>query len=309
MLIKRQVILAKIEATFGVDPTPVAANDSVLAENLAPAFEGARRHEREPTKPSLGSIPSVYGGTLKTISFDVYLKGSGTAGTAPEIDPLLRACGMGVTNVPATSDTYAPVSTAYEGCTIYWYEDGLEHKLIGCRGSFVATLEAGVPGKLSFTMTGHYTKPTDVALVTPTYDATVPPSVINLANFLLDSVAFNVAAISLDMGVVLAMPADILAADGYGDVTIVDRKVTGSIDPLATLIATYDWVTKWQADTSVALTTGAVGGTAGNKWTLACPTAQYTEPAQGDRDGIITRQVTFAANESSGDDEMSLAFT
>lgn len=308
MLIKRQVILAKIESPYGSDPTPTAVADSVLAENLAFSLEGARMHERVPTKPSLGSISKVYGGTLGTLSFDVYLKGSGTAGTAPEIDPLLRACGLGVTNVPATSDTYAPVSTAIESCTIYWYEDGLEHRLIGCRGNFSAALEAGAPGKLSFTMTGHYTKPSDVALVTPTYDSTVPPSVINLASFLLDSVAFNVAAISLDMGMTLAMPADITGADGFGDITITGRNVTGSIDPLATVIATYDWITKWQADTSVALTTGAVGGTAGNKWTLACPTAQYTEIAHGDRDGIITRQVSFAANESSGDDELSIIF-
>ena len=309
MLIKRQVILVKIEATYGVDPTPTALADSVLAENLAPAFEGARMHERAPTKPSLGTISKVFGGTLKTMSFDVYLKGSGTAGTAPEIDPLLRACGLGVTNVPVTSDTYAPVSTSIESCTIYWYEDGLEHKLIGCRGNVSFAITAGEPGKLSFTMTGHYTKATDVSLVSPTYDSTVPPSVISLSNFLLDSVAFNVAAITLDMGIVLAMPADITGVDGYGDITITDRAPTGSIDPLSTLIATYDWVTKWQADTVAALTTGAVGGTAGNKWTLACPTIQYTEPAPGDRDGIITRQVAFAANENAGDDEMSLAFT
>jgi hypothetical protein len=114
---------------------------------------------------------------------------------------------------------------------------------------------------------------------------------------------------SLDMGVSIAMPADLIGADAYGEIEITGRAVTGSIDPLAKVVATYNWVTKWKADTSVAITTGAVGGTAGNKWTLACPTAQYTELAHGDRDGIITRQVTFAANESSGDDEMSLAFT
>lgn len=309
MLIKRQVILAKIESAYNTDPALVAANDSILTENLAFSFEGARRADRTPTKPTFGSIKSVYGGTLGTLSFDVYLKGSGAAGTAPEIDPLLRSCGLGVTNVPSTSDTYAPVTSGIESCWIEWYEDGVLHALGGVRGSFSLSGEAGMPAKLSFTLTGHYTAPTDVALASPTYDSTVPVSVLNLSNFLVDSYAANVAALSFDLGNTLAMPADITAADGFGEVTLTGRTVTGSIDPLAYVVATYNWVSKWQADTSVAITTGAVGATAGNIWTLVFPTAQYREVSHGDRDALITRQIAFAANENAGDDELSLAFT
>lgn len=309
MLINRQVILAKIESAYDTDPSPTVAADEVEVENLAFSFEGARMHERATVKESLSSRFASFGGTLGTLSFDVYLRGSGTAGTSPDFDALLQACGMDPTNVPATSDTYAPISSAIKSCAIYWYEDGLLHKLGGCRGSFTAALEGGAPGKLSFAMTGHHTTPTDVTLVTPTYDSTVPPTVINLSSFAVDSYAANVAALAFDMGITKAMPTDITAADGYGEIEITGRKVTGSLDPLAKLIATYDWVTKWKAETSVALDTGVVGGTAGNRWQLQFPTAQYMEIGHGDRDGIITRQIAFAAHESSGDDEMSLAFT
>lgn len=309
MLLNRQVILAKIESTYDTDPILSAATDAVEVENLAFSFEGARMHERQTVKESLSSRAQSYGGTLGTLSFDVYLRGSGTAGTPPDFDALLQACGMNPTNVPATSDTYAPISTAIKSVWIDWFEDGLQHSLGGCRGTMSASLEGGVRGKLSFTMTGHHTKPTDVALPTPTYDSTIPPTVINLSSFAVDSYAANVAALSFDLGITLAMPTDITAVDGFGEVEITGRKLTGSIDPLAKLIATYDWVTKWQSEASVALDTGVVGSVAGNRWQLQFPTAQYVEVGHGDRDGIITRQIAFAANENTGDDEMSLAFT
>lgn len=309
MLLNRQVILVKTEVTYDTDPSPTVAADEVEVENLAFSFEGARMHERQTVKESLSSRFASFGGTLGSLSFDWPMRGSGTAGTPPDADPLLQACALNPTNVPATSDTYAPISTAIKSCAIYWYEDGLLHKLGGCRGTFSASMEGGTMGKLSFTMTGHHTTPTDVALVTPTYDATVPPTVINLSSFAVDSYAANVAALAFDMGLTLAMPTDITAADGYGEIEITGRKVTGSLDPLAKVVATYDWVSKWKANTSVALDTGVVGGTAGNRWQLQFPTAQYMEIGHGDRDGIITRQIAFGAHENTGDDEMSLAFT
>jgi len=309
MLTKRQVILTKIEGAYNTDPVAAAATDAVRVENLSFSLEGARMHERAPLKPSLGLTPKIYGGTLGSLSFDVYLKGSGAAGTAPEIDPLLRACGLGVTNVPVTSDSYAPVSTGIESCWIEWYEDGLKHALGGCRGSFTCTLTAGEPGKLSFSMTGHYTKPVDMALPAPTYDSSVPASLLDLTAFAVDGYAASVAALSFDMGVTLATPPDLTAADGFGEIAIAGRGVTGSIDPLASLIATYDWVTKWQTDTPVVIDTGVVGPAAGNRWRIQFPTAQYTEIGHGDRDGLITREIGFAANENNGDDEISIVFT
>lgn len=309
LLVNRRQILAKIESTYGTDPTPAGTNAIEITE-LSFAKEGARMTNPAVLKSTLGQRAQSYGGTLGTLTFSCWLRGSGTAGTAPEIDPLLRSCSMGVTNVPATSDTYAPVSTGQESCTIYFQEDGMQHKLTGCRGSFSATLEAGMPAKLSFTMTGHYLSvPTDTALATPTFDATVSPTMVNLSSMTVDSYAASIASLSFDMGMSLAMPAEFVAADGYGEIIQTTRAVTGSIDPLATLVATYDWETKWRTMASVAINTGVVGSTAGNRWQLQFPTAQYIEMNPGDRDGIITRQISFAANENAGDDELSLAFT
>lgn len=309
LLVNRRQILAKIEGTYGTDSVPTGTNAIEVTE-LSFAKEGARMTNPAILKSTLGQRAQSWGGTLGTLTFSCWLRGSGTAGTAPEIDPLLRSCAMAVTNVPATSDTYDPISTGMESCSIYFEEDGLRHILLGCRGSFSATLEAGMPAKINFTMTGHYAAaPADVALATPTFDATISPTMVNLSSFTVDSYAASIASISFDMAMAPTFPSEFIAADGYGEGIQTTRAVTGSMDPLATLVAAYDWETKWRTEASVAIDTGVVGGTAGNRWQLQFPTAQYIEVNPGDRDGIVTRQIAFAANENAGDDEISLAFT
>ena len=117
MLVKRQVLLAKIESTYNTDPTPVAATDAIQVENLAWSFTGQRMTPQEAVSPSLGKLKSLYGGTLMQITFDMHVKGSGTAGTAPESGVPLRSCALGETIVATTSVTYAPVSSSHESCT------------------------------------------------------------------------------------------------------------------------------------------------------------------------------------------------
>lgn len=308
MIISRRVITAKIEVTQGSDVAPTPAADAVKVENPAFSWVDPRMFEPASVKPAFGAEQAIYGGALGQLTFDVLLKGSGTAGTAPEVDALLRACGLAVTNVPATSDTYAPVSTGQESVSIYYYDDGKLTKLLGAMGNVTFEMPAGNPVKASFTMTGHVVDPVDTALPTPTFNATVPP-VYNNASFTTDSFAAKISALSFDLGNEMAKPEDVSGTDGWGDMQIVDRIVAGSFDPFDTLIADYDWVTKWQANTLAAIASGAVGATAGNIINFSFPTAQYREFSDADREKIKTLKVGFTAVESTGDDEFSIAFT
>ena len=308
MIKKREVFLVKIEGTYNVDPTPVAATDAVMVEEPGLANEGLRMSERPRVSDSLAPIQSIYGDRLMTVTFTAELKGSGTAGTPPEIDALLRSCGYAVTNVPATSDTYKPASSGHESCTIYAYQDGKRTILTGCRGTFTLKAEAGMPSRLQFTMTGHVSVPTDTALVTPTYDSTVPVA-FKSAGFSIDGYSAIIAALNLDAGNQMATPPDCNASDGFGEIQIVSRAITGSFDPEDTLVATEDWWGNFVAGTNMALTTGVIGSTAGNRYQISCPAVYYSNLSQGDRDGIRTLEAPFAAVESSGNDELSLAFT
>ena len=307
MLKNREVLLFKIESSYGVDSSPSAGADAVLAENLNYSFEGARMAERNVVKATFGKEQAVYGGHLKTVSFDVELKGSGAAGTAPEIGQLLRACGFDETIVASTSVAYAPVSSSIESGTLEYFQDGKLHKLLGCRGTVSFNLEVGMPGKATFSLTGHDTE-SDAALPSPSYDSTVPAPFIN-AGFALGGYAAIISTLSVDMGNTLAFAPDVNAADGYGEIRITGRDVTGSFDPEAVLKATEDFQGDWENGTQQAITTGSIGGTAGNIFAITLGQTYHKEISGGDRDGITTNEIGFGAVESSGDDEISITFT
>ena len=306
MLIHREVILAKVEATYNTDPTPSASTDAVLVQNPSLSFN-ANYTDRTPVKPAIGKLQGIYGGKLAELSFDVLLRGSGTAGSVPEVSDLLKSCGMGETIVGATSVTYAPASTSIDSVTLYYYQDGKLHKLTGARGTFTTTMTAGAPITLSFTFTGHHSD-SDAAIASPTYGTTLPEPVVNGA-FTVDSYAAVISELSFDMGVTVATPQSISGSDGYGEIRVTDRNVTGSFDPEEVVNSTYDFLNKFETDATGALSIGSIGATAGNIIDIDMPVVYYREISQADRDGIRSLSVGFGASESSGDDEISIAFT
>lgn len=315
MLKKREIILAKIETTYGTDPTPQAASDAVMVEDLNWSHAGARMNERPALRPSLGRLQDAFGGTLLQLTFAAELKGPGVAYSAsvrPEIDPLLRACGMAATVVTTQGQetcTYKPASTLIESCTIYYYRDGKVFKLTGCRGTVEFQLEVGAVGKARFTITGHVADEADAAFPTPTFDSTKPPTVRGGEFKIGGTYAAIISALNVNLNNQVATPPDLNAADGYGEIRITGRDVAGSFDPEDVLVATKPFINNWKAGAAAAITTGVIGGTQYNRYKFDLPAVYYREIAPGERDGITTLDITFGAAESSGDDEVSLVFS
>ena len=304
-LVKRDLILAAIEATYNTDANP-GGSDAVLVENVGWSYAGARMVERPVVKPTLGQFKQIFAGTLMEITCDAELKGSGNAGDAPEIDALLRACGLASTVSAGTSVEYAPASTGHESATIYFNEDGGLYKLTGARGTVALNLETGNKGMASFTLTGHVTGPIDQAAPAAVYDEVAPPPVIGAA-FSVGGYAAVINALGLDMGNTIATPPSMSAADGYSEIIISDRDVTGSFDPEATTVAAQDWHGDWKSGAEKVITTGVIGSSAGNRYQLDVAQAYYRELAPGDRDGVRTYDVTYGA---AGDDNaFTLTFT
>lgn len=313
MLTKRDVILVKVESTYNTDSTP-SGTDAVLVENPSWAYEGLRMNDRPAVRTSMGMMQKIYGGSLKAVSFDVELKGSGTAGTAPEFDALLEAAGMVGTNVVSTSETYAltsnPATHAAKSVTIYYYQDGTRHIITGGMVSALSfTLEVGAPGKMSMTVVGHHSTQTDTALATPTYDSTVPAPFIN-GTFAAHSYASVISSLSLDLGIQMSMEPDVNGSDGYGTMTLTGRDPNGSFDPASTLVATHDFLGKFESGATGTIVTGTIGGTAGNQWALTLNDTYYTNITPADRGGVRIYTVPFSVtDEGTTDNELSLAFT
>lgn len=314
MLTRNEVILAKIESAYGTDSSPTGA-DAVAVANVISAnvAENARFADRPVVRGgSIGKASPLFGGSLFGLQFDVEVKGSGTAGTAPEWGPLLRSCGFGQTIVASTSVTYAPTSTfgTNTSCTIYYWQDGVRYRITGCRGNVTFRGTVGEVMILSFSMVGNKTAgdPTDTALPTPTLDATTPPTFLG-ANFLtIGSYNPRFTELTIDMGNQIAPGANANSANGYGEVRISERDVRGTIDPEMTLVATQDWIDDWESGTTRAI--GFSRGTAGNIITVNIPRARYIEPGFDERDGIRTISLGFKAEESTSlNDELSIALT
>jgi hypothetical protein len=97
-LTRKRLLLAKIETTYGTDPTP-AATDAVLVSALEVQPLQLELKDRELILGYLGNTEMVVGQRLVSVSFDVEIAGSGTAGTAPKWSALMQACGFSETIV------------------------------------------------------------------------------------------------------------------------------------------------------------------------------------------------------------------
>ncbi len=309
MLKTRAVVLAKTEATYGVDPTPSAADNAILCE--APEFELlGKKLERNNVKSHFGSLPPVNVGEGLKISLTCELKGSGAAGTAPEIGPLLKACGLDETVVTDTSVTYTPSSDSFnhDSVAIYFYQHDILHKILGARGTCSIEAKAGEYAKISFEMTGLYAGPADDSIPTPTFNTTLPP-VFKNASLAIDSYAAIIENLKADLGCEIARRPSANAATGILEYLIKERAVSGEIDPEAVALATKDFWSMWEDSDQVAFT-ATIGQTAGNICTVTAPAVVLDQPKYGDRENILTYALPLIlCPTSSGDDEISLAFT
>jgi len=135
---RNAALLFKLEAAEGVPETPSAATDAVLVENPRVSFDPQNTQTREVTG-SLDNRGPIVGGLQMSMTFDVYLKGSGAAGTAPEFGALLRACGWAEV-VTAAAIPAAPEAAAAGTATTL---------TLGASAAATAQLYRGMPIQLA----------------------------------------------------------------------------------------------------------------------------------------------------------------
>lgn len=311
--ISNEVVLAKIETTYNTDATPVAATNAILVQNISPKVAGLRMVARPAIRANLNDLQAVYGGQLIELSFDCEIKGSGAAGTAPEIGTLFRGCALGETVVASTSVTYKPLSAVHESLTIYWYEGGKKlHKLTGARGDYTIKVTAGGIAMASFKFTGHYVgAPTDVAIPAPVYLSTVPRAALSMA-ITVGGVTVVARDWSVAAGQTVALPPSIGAVDGYSEIQITDQKFSGSMTIEAELAAIIDVDSQLAAGTASTFASGTLGSVAGNKFVLSSATngLYWMSRDWSDGDGLRLRTMPFGLVDSvAGNDAVSMAFT
>ena len=285
------------------------SSNAILVRNLEIQPLVAETVNRDLVRPYMGQADQLLARERVEVSFEVELAGSGTAGTAPAYGPILKACGLSETLVTSTSATYAPVSSSFSSVTIYYHEDGIRHKLTGCRGTFEIKGEVGQIPTIAFTMTGIYNAPTDETLPTPTYANQATPLIFkqgNTTNFTAFSYSGCLQSYSFSMA------NDVIYRDLVGctkEIMITNRAPSGTIVIEAPSIATKDFFSI-ATGTSTGSITFQHGTTGGNIATVTTAQSDLGNLTYSDQDGVQMLNMPFiAVPTSAGNNEFSLVFS
>ncbi len=310
LLSRKRLLLAKLETTYGTDPTPVVGSDAILVRNIEVTPLEVDTVNRELIRPFLGQADQLLAQQRVLINFEVELAGSGSAGTAPAYGPLLQACRCTETVVSSTSVTYAPNSDATpKSATIYFNNDGVLHKATGCRGTFTLNCEVGEIPFIAFEMTGVFNAPSDVSISAPTYADQATPLVFkngNSSSFQVFSYSGAVQSLSFELANEVIYRE---LVGGTKSIDVVNRAPSGECVIEATTIATKDFFTA-ATGSSTGNLTFQHGSTAGNIATFTAAQIDLGGPAYSDQDGIQMLTLPYIATPTSaGNNEFSLVYT
>ena len=305
----QRLLLAKIESSYGTDPTPTGGANAILVRSLEISPFQSDAVERELIRGYMGNYEVLHASQRVEVTFEVEMVGSGTAGTAPAWGPVMKACGNSQTIVSSTSVTYAPVSSSFDSVTIYFFQDGVQQKVTGARGSFSISAEIGQIPTISFTMVGIYNAPTDVANATPTYQNQAKPVLFkngNTTSQQLFSYAGAVQSFSFDQNN-QSVYRELVG--GTKEVLITDRRPGGSIVLEAVTMATKNYFTSITGS-ATGNNTFQHGQTAGNIFTFSAPQTDLSAVSYSDSDGIQMLNFDYTATPTTaGNNEYSLALT
>lgn len=288
ILESRAVTLIKQEVSYGVDPTP-AAGDAVITGPVSFEVVTADK-ERAVVLPYPGKLADIPIGEGIKLSFSMEVYGSGTPTTPPKHGPLLRSAGFTQT-IGAQVDYDENGEADVDSVTVYWYNDGLLYKALGCIVSSIkGNLPANEIGMLDFELIGLFGgiagMVTDTAIISPTFGTLQLPPVFRSASLAIDSYAAVVSKLEFTIANTVIKRPSANAASGILRYSVdpMKRQISGSLDPEMVALATYNPWTHWETSVTGALT-ATLGSAAGNRMIVSSPRVMKSIPKIGARDG------------------------
>jgi hypothetical protein len=316
-LIRKTVILAGIEATYGAGSVLTGALNALVASNLSVNPLNAQNVDRDIIREYLGGSEQLVGTSYKECSFDVELVGSGTAGTAPAWGKLLRMIGFAEILTATTRVDYVPISDLFESGVIEWYDDGVMHKLLGVRGTASLKMNVGEKPVLSFKLMGLDGGDSVAGLPATTTTAWKVPQVVNNANtgdlifggthatavtpVIAAGTPYPSEGLTVEFGIVTPF-APMLGGE---TIDLTERKVTGAVKLELTAVQEIAFLAdvKAAALTTIGLQHGTV---VGNKVLVWMPSVQRVDPTKEDKNGKRLLGYKLNINPASGNDEIRI---
>ena len=301
---RNKVIVAAVEATYGVDANPNGAN-AILASSIQITPLEGETVTRENPRPFLGGYEQIHVGTHVKLEFDVELTGAGAAGTIPGYGVLLRGCGFAQTQNAGTSVVFDPVTDNHESLTIYMYLDGQLHVLQGARGDWGIRANSKQIPYLHFAFMGLWVAPNSAAAPTPNFSAFQAPIPVNNDNtptFVLHGFAARMQSLEIT-GNQNAAHRDLV---GLEEIVINDRQVGGSVTIENPPLATQNFLTAAQAN-QVGSLQFIHGISAGQIVEITAPRAQILQPNYSEDDQFNMLQMGLSlVPTDTGNDEIQI---
>jgi hypothetical protein len=299
--IRKMALLAKAEASYGVDSVPTGAANAIQATEINHTPLAGGEESRDLLLPYLGNQGRILNSEHAMLEFSVEMAGAGAAGTPPPWGVLHRGCGMLEAISAGVSVTYSPVSANPEALSIYFNLDGVRHIMLGNRANVSVELTAQRIPRWRYRVLGLLGTISDLALPAVTLTGFQKPVIVNKANttFSLHGVSPRTERISVDLG--NQVNPDLLI--NWESIEIDDRQSTGSSTFRAEHMAVKDWFATARAGTlgTMAIQHGTV---AGNIVEIDAPAAEIGRPTQGNTNGKATYTTPLAFIPSAGNDEL-----
>jgi hypothetical protein len=303
---RKMALTAKIETVYGTNSAPSGAANAVLATEVTITPLAGEEVSRDLLLPHLGQQGVVLVGTHAQIEFSVELAGSGDAGTAPAYGPLLRACGLAETVTADTMVEYDPVSGGFESVSIHYNSDGVNHILLGARGTLSFSLTPKQIPRIRFVFTGLLGTITDAALPAVTMTGFQVPLPVNKANTTLS--LHGLAAITETVSIDLANSVEPRFLIGSESIEQTNRQTSGSVVVEATTLAVKDWFAIALARTRGALAVQH-GTAAGHIIEIDAALVEVGRPTEGQTQDIRNYTLPLMICPSdAGDDEIKFTF-
>lgn len=289
------VFAIEAEGTPGTAETLAAGDAAFNTYNasITPVVEVEDRQGQQ-TMSHLLSIP---GGHAADVSFEVDLYTAAAWGA-----DLLPALGM-YNGGSGSNWSPSSVSTNWGTVTCGWYVNGVLFRAAGCMGTASLMFQTNKPTRVQCQMRGVWVTPSDTSIIAPTFPLTaaVAPA-WNGSTLTLGGAAVQPTRVQVDLGNQVELIEDATAAAGYARAWISDRNVTGTMDPLAELLATRNNHSAWLTPTEQALAIAYAD------MSLSVPKLQITNVPPGDRGNLLSYDLSWKANRSAaaGDDELVL---
>ena len=313
ILTRKRVVAAKIETTPGTAEALTASDAAFNVFDMT--IQPDVPFEQRQGQGGFSDLPGVPGARAANVEFAVELCGSGNVGSPVPAwaSTFLPACGFVESASVFSPQSQAPGvgSSGTQTLTIGFYEDGKKKVARGCMGTFVIRLTSGGIIRLEFKFRGVWDSDADVTILAPTYP-TVAPLRFAGDTITIGSWSPKIAAMTIDVGNELKLREDPTTVAAYLSALIVDRRITGTLDPEAELVADNDVIGDWldRSEAALAIALGAASAD-GNKVDVAAPAFQITNVQEADRDGLQTDNVEFQLNRSAaaGDNELTITFS